>query len=285
MNPVGNGRGCEGLNRRLLAKTLSEIENRQLIPKRHEGLIIAFTGSPGVGKSCLIDRLIYEWSTTKTIAVLAVDPTSPLSGGALLGDRIRMTVLDEPELGKQVYFRSVATRESSGSVPSIVGDLASHLFSEGFDMVLVETVGAGQSEMRCAALANKIIVVEGPSRGDIIQAEKAGLLELADLVVVNKSDLPGASKVAHEIQSSLNLTDTAPNIVLASAQTGEGIEELAEKILLTKSSVKTNRARIRERILMWHENKLLHRENFDYVIKQISSGELSFEEGLVILSD
>ena len=97
----------EGLNRRLLAKSLSEIENRQRIPETHEGLIIAFTGSPGVGKSCLIDRLIYQWSTTKTIAVLAVDPTSPLSGGALLGDRIRMTVLDEPELGKQVYFRSV----------------------------------------------------------------------------------------------------------------------------------------------------------------------------------
>ena len=121
--------------------------------------------------------------------------------------------------------------------------------------------------------------------GDIIQAEKAGLLELADLVVVNKSDLPGASKVAHEIQSSLSLADDAPNIVLVSAQTGEGIEELAEEILSTKSSIKTNRARIRERVLMWHENKLLHRENFDHVIEQISSGEMSFEEGLGALND
>ena len=151
----------------------------ELTVDEEEGKIVAITGPPGVGKSCLVDSILQRLAPAKRIAVLAVDPTSPLSGGALLGDRIRLSVLDDESKSDSIYVRSIATRSSVGSVPSIVRDLSYHLLSKKFDIVIIETVGAGQSEMRCAAIANRIIVVEGPARGDGVQAEKAGLLELS----------------------------------------------------------------------------------------------------------
>ena len=205
-------------DRRSLARTLTALENRTItldeiktITGEHQATTehwesLAITGAPGVGKSCLLDGLLTQWAGSGLrVALLAVDPSSPRSGGALLGDRVRMTVVDHPTLKNNVYLRSIATRKASGSVPLIVADMTEFLLILGWDRVVIETVGAGQAEVRCAAIADRILVVEGPARGDGVQAEKAGLLELADAVIVNKCDLPGAQRHADELRESYEL--------------------------------------------------------------------------------
>ncbi len=263
-----------------MARELTAIENLQLEPKVGQGQIIAITGPPGVGKSCLIDELLKNLVSNHRVAVLAVDPSSPLSGGALLGDRIRMTVLDDPNHMDSVYFRSIATRESSGSIPSIVRGLAKHLLANSFDIVLVETVGTGQAEIRCAAVADRIVLVEGPARGDGVQAEKAGLLELADLIVVNKSDLDGADKVVNDLTISLQLGTRPPPIVKVSAKTGEGIEELSQQITSLRMNVNSGKAKIKQQILMANEFKLTSNPLFGEVLHRIAEEGLSIEDAL-----
>ena len=265
-----------------MAKDLSAIENGSMsnLYENIDGLIVAITGPPGVGKSCLIDSILHRLTPNKTVGVLAVDPTSAISGGALLGDRIRMSVLDDEIKSDYIYFRSVATRSSSGSVPSIIRQLACHLLENEFDIVIIETVGAGQSEMRCAAVADRIIVVEGPVRGDLIQAEKAGLIELADIIVVNKCDLDGAEKVVNELSISLNIGGEPPPICKASAHTGEGVEFLVELMLNISPRKSSKRARARERLFMTHENKIVENPLLDDILDRICQEELSIEEGL-----
>ena len=198
-------------------------------PSEESWQTLAITGAPGVGKSCLLDGLLRSWAERGIrVAVLAVDPSSPRTGGALLGDRVRMTVVDDVNLNGLIYLRSVATRKASGSVPVIVEDMTKVLLALGWEKVIIETVGAGQSEVRCAALADRIVVVEGPARGDGIQAEKAGLLELADAVLVNKSDLPGAEMHADEIRESFELgIGNSPPVHLTSALHSTGVQEAA----------------------------------------------------------
>ena len=263
-----------------MARELTAIENLQLSPTVGQGQIIAITGPPGVGKSCLIDRLLQKLVLNHRVAVLAVDPSSPLSGGALLGDRIRMTVLDDPDQMDSVYFRSIATRDSSGSVPSIVKGLAQHLLGNSFDLVLIETVGTGQADIRCAAVADRIVLVEGPARGDVVQAEKAGVLELADLIVVNKSDLDGAEKVVSDLTMSLQLGGAAPPIIKVSAKTGEGIDEFAQQITSITINVKSKKAKIKQNILMMHEFNLTSNPLFGPVIDRIAEEGLSIEDAL-----
>ena len=139
------------MDRIKLSRYLSQIENGEAVAQKGKGPVVAITGPPGIGKSCLIDRILENFAPNLMVAVLAVDPTSPLSGGALLGDRIRFNVLDDASKADSIYIRSVATRSSGGSIPAIVQDLSSHLLANDFDLVIIETVGAGQSEMRCAA--------------------------------------------------------------------------------------------------------------------------------------
>ena len=160
-------------DRRSLARTLSALENGSLdiekvlsilgpVPPSSEESwqTLAITGAPGVGKSCLLDGLLRCWAEKNMrIAVLAVDPSSPRTGGALLGDRVRMTVVDDVNLNGLIYLRSVATRKASGSVPVIVEDMTKVLLALGWQKVIIETVGAGQSEVRCAALADRIVVL------------------------------------------------------------------------------------------------------------------------------
>jgi len=250
-----------------------------------DGEVIAITGPPGVGKSCIVDAILHRLSPNKKIAVLAVDPTSPISGGALLGDRIRLSVLDDKTKSDSIYFRSVATRSSSGSIPSIVRDLASHLLANSFDLVLIETVGAGQSEIRCAAIANRIVVVEGPARGDGIQAEKAGLLELADLIIVNKSDLDGSDRVVNDLTISLGLTADAPPIIKTSVVNGDGLEELAEIFSNLKARNSSKRARFRQQLLMAHESLLTQNPQFEHVLDRMSEEGLALEDALRELSE
>ena len=215
-----------GGDRRALARVLSKIENGTLAcedilkepssMESHSWQTMAITGAPGVGKSVLVDAIMTRWATEGTrVALLAVDPSSPRTGGALLGDRVRMSSVDNPDINDCVYVRSIATRSSSGSVPLIVEDMAAFLLACGWDRVLIETVGSGQAELRCAAVADRIVVVEGPARGDGIQAEKAGLLELADIVLVNKADLDGADRHAGELRESFALDgEDAPEVML-----------------------------------------------------------------------
>lgn len=250
-----------------------------------DGEIIAITGPPGVGKSCIVDSILHRLTPQQTIAVLAVDPTSPLSGGALLGDRIRLSVLDDKDKSESIYVRSIATRSSSGSIPSIVRSLASHLLANSFDLVIIETVGAGQSEMRCAAVANRIVVVEGPARGDGIQAEKAGLLELADLIVVNKSDLDGADKVVNDLTMSLGLTGDMPPIIKTSTISGEGLDQLATMVTKLEERTSSKRARNRQQILMVHENILTSNPHFEAVLDRMSEEGLGIEDALRELSE
>ena len=285
--------GC----RRSLARTLSALENNILDiddalsilgqinnddPNDSRWRIMAITGAPGVGKSCLVDKIISQWASQgKRIALLAVDPSSSRTGGALLGDRVRLSVVDDIMLKDMVYVRSIATRKSSGSVPAVVSDMAKLLLALGWHKVVVETVGAGQSEVRCAAIADRIVVVEGPARGDGIQAEKAGLLELADAVIVNKSDMAGARKHADEIKESFELGDgQSPPVLLTSALTGDGCQYASDVLLNLQSTGRSSKARWRERLLAGLEQRLLQNPQLESTLSSLASGSIEIDEAL-----
>ena len=186
---------------------------------------IGITGPPGVGKSTLVNAMVTEFrSRDHTVAVLAVDPSSPITGGALLGDRIRMQDHVDDE---GVYVRSMATRGHLGGLAEASGPVIETLSHSGFDYVLVETVGVGQSEVEVMDLVDVVVLVVAPGWGDQIQAEKAGIVEIADLFVVNKGDRSGA----HEVQTALlsSVGDDA-RILITTATTGEGVTELVDAL-------------------------------------------------------
>ena len=278
-------------DRRAMARLLSKIENGAVslsdldlddMARRDAWSTMAITGAPGVGKSVLVDALMTQWAGAGiSVALLAVDPSSPRTGGALLGDRVRMSSVDNPDINDRVYVRSIATRSSSGSVPLIVEDMASFLLACGWERVLVETVGSGQSELRCAAVADRIVVVEGPARGDGIQAEKAGLLELADIVLVNKADLDGAERHAGELRESYALADDdAPAVLLTSGLKGLGVAEAASALLSLESSGRAQRARMRERLLGQHERRLVLHPSYNTVLDGLCEGTIDIEDAL-----
>ncbi len=281
-----------GGDRRAMARLLSAIENGDFTPQQFPSMpaateedhwqVMAVTGAPGVGKSVLVDALMTAWATEGVrVALLAVDPSSPRTGGALLGDRVRMTSVDNPAISNRVYVRSIATRSSSGSVPLIVEDMAAFLLACGWERVLIETVGSGQAELRCAAVADRIVVVEGPARGDGIQAEKAGLLELADIVLVNKADLEGAERHAGELMESYALDgEDSPQVLLTSGLKGLGVDEAAQALLSLKSSGRAQRARMRERLLAQHERSLVHHPAYNGVLDALCEGTLDINEAL-----
>ena len=271
------------MNRRELARALSLAESITAPARpREPWCVLGVTGAPGVGKSCLVDCIVANWlEEGHKVAILAVDPSSPISGGALLGDRMRMASVDA---GDNVFFRSIATRNLAGGLPASLNRMVDLLVQEGWNRIIIETVGSGQSEIRIVAVADRLLLVEGPSRGDIIQAEKAGILELADLIVVNKSDIEGADRVADEIRHSLNLSenDSAP-VLLCSAETGQGIDEVISTIASLPDARGPAIARARERLLATHQESLLLHPKFSDVIKSLSEGALSIEEALSIL--
>lgn len=201
-----------------------------LAPYAGHAHVVGLTGSPGVGKSTLTSALVKVLRAEgKRVGVLAVDPSSPFSGGALLGDRVRM---GDHALDDGVYIRSMASRGHLGGLAWTTPQALRVLDAAGFDVVLVETVGVGQSEIEVAGLADTTVVLLAPGMGDGIQAAKAGILEIGDVFVVNKADREGAAQTRRELRSMLNLSERGPDawkppIVSTVARAGTGLDELA----------------------------------------------------------
>jgi len=195
--------------------------------------VVGVTGSPGVGKSTLVSALIGAWREAGLrVAVLAVDPSSPFSGGAILGDRVRMA---DHALDEGVYIRSVATRGHLGGLTATAGGAVRLLEGLGFDVVLVETVGVGQAEVEIAGLADTTLLLIAPGMGDAIQAVKAGVVEIADVYVVNKADRPGADSAVRDLRAMMSLVKREPGewrqpICKTVAQDGGGVDELVDAI-------------------------------------------------------
>lgn len=228
-------------DRRAVARAITLVENRD--PARYKLLsalgsrgstahIIGITGSPGAGKSSLVDRLITGYRKQGlTVGIIAVDPSSPFSGGALLGDRIRM---QQHATDPGVFIRSMGSRGNLGGLAPATGEAARILAGGGKDVVLIETVGVGQSEMEIMKLADTTVVVLTPGAGDSIQTIKAGIMEIADVFAVNKADLPGAKRLAREVRTMLHSNSSTlpwcPPVIETETLNGSGIGELAEKI-------------------------------------------------------
>ncbi|KRC64357.1 transporter [Aeromicrobium sp. Root236] len=227
---------------RAVARLISLVEDRSpllrevsaaLTPHTGSAHIVGITGSPGVGKSTSTSALVSALRAQgKRVGVLAVDPSSPFSGGALLGDRVRM---QDHATDHDVYIRSMASRGHLGGLSASAPQALRVLDAAGCDVVLVETVGVGQSEVEIAGLADTTLVLLAPGMGDGIQAAKAGILEIGDVFVVNKADRDGAEATRRELRSVIAMTDRAdgawkPPIVLTVATRGEGVDEVAEQI-------------------------------------------------------
>ncbi|MCH7818389.1 MAG: methylmalonyl Co-A mutase-associated GTPase MeaB [Candidatus Marinimicrobia bacterium] len=223
-----------------VARAISVVENggtganeliEKIYPNTGNAHRIGITGPSGAGKSTLVDKLTHLYRKSgKMVGIVAIDPTSPFTGGALLGDRLR---LQELSLNKEVFFRSMANRGSRGGISRKTGEVVDILDSSGKDVVMIETVGVGQSELDIAGAADTTIVVLVPESGDEIQVMKAGLMEIADIFVLNKSDREGADLMLAHLSESLKLRSDVnwlPKIVKTSAIRNEGIEELMEAI-------------------------------------------------------
>jgi LAO/AO transport system kinase len=221
---------------RALARAATWVENRrpegeallqELFPHTGRALVLGVTGPPGAGKSTLCNQFTRALrQQNKTVAIIAVDPTSPYSGGAILGDRIRML---QHHADAGVFIRSMATRGWLGGLARTTLEMTLLLDAAGFDVVIVETVGVGQDEVEIARLAGVTVVVLMPGMGDDVQTLKAGIMEIADVFVINKSDLPGAEKLSRELAASFTLGHSAggfvPTIVSTVASEGKGIGE------------------------------------------------------------
>ncbi len=230
-------------DRRALSRVITLVESndpssrvvlRQVYPHTGRAHIVGVTGAPGTGKSTLVGAMAGEFRRRdRTVGIVAVDPSSPFTGGALLGDRIRMQELAGD---RGVFIRSMASRGHLGGLAQATGDVVKLLDAAGFSLVLVETVGAGQSEVEVARAAHTAIVVDVPGMGDDIQAIKAGILEIADILVVNKADLAGADRRVAQLEAMLHMgygveeTGWWPPVLCTIASRGQGVAEVADAV-------------------------------------------------------
>jgi LAO/AO transport system kinase len=227
---------------RALARLLSLVEDgsprvrsviKELLPHAGGARVIGLTGSPGVGKSTVTGALVSAFRAEGArVAVLAVDPTSPFTGGALLGDRVRM---QQHATDEAVFIRSMASRGHLGGLAASTPQAIRVLDAAGFDVIIIETVGVGQAEVAIASLADSVVVLLAPGMGDAIQAAKAGILEVADLFVVNKADKPDTHQVVRDLRNMIALADRGPDgwkppILTTIAMQGEGISELVTRL-------------------------------------------------------
>lgn len=241
----------------------------RLFPRTGKAQVVGVTGPPGAGKSTLVDQLAEAAKRRgRRVGILAIDPSSPFSGGAVLGDRVRMVKTSEDP---HTYIRSMATRGALGGIARATVDAVLVLDAAGFDLIFIETVGVGQVEVDIARLADTCIVVMVPGMGDSVQALKAGILEIADLFVINKADRPGVDLLAKDLHILLTLVESAPDgwkppILPTVATSGEGIETLIDDVTkhrewLTSSQEGSRRREqlIRDTILKMTGDVLLER--------------------------
>jgi LAO/AO transport system kinase len=263
-------------DRRALARIISKIEGEdsevpdmvsELYPHTGEAVTVGFTGPPGVGKSSIIARLIELYrDEDKKVGIVSVDPSSPFTKGAILGDRIRLA---DHFLDKNVFIRSMGSRGHLGGLAGASRLAAMAMEAYGMDVVLYETVGVGQGEVEVASAADTVVLCLQPGAGDSVQALKAGVMEIADIICMNKADHPQAKNAASEVRSILQIGHEldpdapTPPIVMTRGDNGEGVEELKEKIgehreFLQESGRMKERhlASIREFILSWATNKM-----------------------------
>jgi LAO/AO transport system kinase len=253
-----------GGDARALARAISTVENRRpesaellkaLFPHSGRARILGLTGAPGAGKSTLVDQLAkYYRRAGKTLGIIAVDPTSPYTGGAILGDRIRM---QDHHADPGIYIRSMATRGSLGGLARTTADVATVLDASGRDLVLIETVGVGQDEVDIVRLADITIVILVPGMGDDVQTIKAGIMEIADIFVINKSDRDGAENVEREVRAMQSLAirkdGWTPPIVKTVAVDGKGVEELAVTIRDYENYLQRENLVLKRNIENWRE--------------------------------
>lgn len=318
-------------DRLALARLLTQIENdtpagreslNQLFPHTGKAHLVGVTGAPGTGKSSLVNQLTLHYrqgAEPKRVAVLAVDPSSPFTGGAVLGDRIRMRELSGD---KGVFIRSMATRGSLGGLAAATAGMVQAMDAAGFDLILVETVGAGQSEVEIAKLAHTTLVVDAPGLGDDVQAIKAGILEIADILVLNKADRPGVESAERALLGMLQLghptkrivhhgrsmemeggdahngaDEWLPPIRRTVAAEGKGIGELAEAIAghrlhLEKTGdwQRRDRARLQTEVesllqasLMANWREAVSADKYEHTLDELSARRLSPRQAVTAL--
>lgn len=274
---------------RSLARAITAVENRTpeaipllkaLFPYSGRARVIGLTGAPGAGKSTLVDQLAREYRKQQhTVGIIAVDPSSPYTGGAILGDRIRMTAhTGDPG----IYIRSMATRGSLGGLARATSDVSTVLDASGRDVVLIETVGVGQDEVDIVRLADVTVVVLVPGMGDDVQTIKAGIMEIADVFVINKADRDGAERVEREIKAMQSLAmrrdNWTPPIVKTVASDGTGVAELASAIAGYEAFLAKENLLLGKKVENWRGRlvEMLRDELLERILREhVANGEVS----------